>query len=179
MGGKHMSRLAGLVRAGSLVLALGSIASPATAQESGIGLATGAVPEPPTVEDLDGNAVDLSQWVGKKPVLVEFWATWCPLCKALEPRLEEARKQYGDRVEFLIIGVGVSQTPRQIRRHIAEHAPPGRILFDRRGTAARAFAAPTTSYIVILDAQGKVTYTGSGEEQPILEAVARVAQARD
>lgn len=172
-----MRRSVRVACAGWLVAVALAAAPPAGAQESGIGLALGSVPESAAVEDLDGNAVDLAQWVGKKPVLIEFWATWCPICKALEPELEEARRQYGDRVEFLIIGVGVSQTPRSIRRHVEEHAPPGRVLFDRRGAAARAFAAPTTSYIVVLDAQGKVTYTGSGEEQPIVEAVRKVAGA--
>jgi thiol-disulfide isomerase/thioredoxin len=166
-----------LLRPVLVLVAVAAVSSPLAAQESGIGLPTGSAPDAPTVEDLDGNAVDLSQWVGKKPVLVEFWATWCALCKALEPRLEAAHRQFGDRVEFLIIGVGVSQTPRSIRRHIEDHAPPGRMLFDRRGTAARAFAAPTTSYIVLLDAQGKVTYTGSGEDQPLLEAIGKLVGA--
>lgn len=148
----------------------------AAGQDSGIGLAVGTMPEAPVVEDLDGNSIDLAQWIGKKPVLIEFWATWCPVCKALEPHLEEAKQQFGDRVEFLIIGVGVSQTPRQIRRHLEGHSLPGRVLFDRRGTAARAFAAPTTSYIVILDASGTVTYTGAGEDQPIMEAVRKASE---
>ncbi|MGH7501657.1 MAG: TlpA family protein disulfide reductase [Longimicrobiales bacterium] len=166
-----------LVTAAMLTLAVTALRPGlAAGQDSGIGLPLGTAPEAPVIEDLDGNAVDLAQWVGKKPVLIEFWATWCPVCKALEPRLEQAFAQYGDRVEFLIVGVGVSQTPRQIRRHLEDHELPGRFLFDRRGAAARAFAAPTTSYIVVLDASGKVLYTGSGEEQPIGEALRKATQ---
>jgi hypothetical protein len=50
----------------------------------------------------------------------------------------------------------------------------GRVLFDAKGAAVRAFEAPTTSYIAILDRTGKVTYTGTGGDQPLLEAIAKV-----
>ncbi|HUH13155.1 MAG TPA: TlpA disulfide reductase family protein [Longimicrobiales bacterium] len=149
-------------------------ASPGTAQQ--VGLPLGSVPDAVQVEDLEGTAVDLGTIMGKKPVLVEFWATWCPLCGALEPRLHAARDRFGDRVEFGIMAVGVNQTPRRIRRHLEEHPAPGRMLFDARGRASRAFAAPTTSYIVVLDGQGRVVYTGVGEDQDI-EAAVRKALA--
>ena len=147
------------------------VAAPAAAQQ--VGLPLGAVPDAVQVEDLDGKTVDLAALIGRKPVLVEFWATWCPLCQALEPRLEAARARFGDRVEFVIMAVGVNQTPRRIRRHLEEHPAPGRVLFDARGRASRAFAAPTTSYIVVLDGKGRVVYTGVGEDQDIEAAVSR------
>ena len=147
------------------------VAAPAAGQQ--VGLPLGAVPDAVEVEDLEGNTVDLAALIGKKPVLVEFWATWCPLCEALEPRLEAARARFGDRVEFVIMAVGVNQTPRRIRRHLEEHPAPGRVLFDGRGRASRAFAAPTTSYIVVLDGKGRVVYTGVGEDQDIEAAVGR------
>lgn len=146
-------------------------ATAAAAQD--VGLPLGRVPDAVQVEDLDGNAVDLGQYIGKTPVLIEFWATWCPLCEALEPRIAAARAQYGEALEILIIGVGVNQTPRSIRRHVDRHAPPGRILFDARGRATRAFMAPSTSYVVALDAAGRVVYTGVGEDQDIATAAAR------
>jgi thiol-disulfide isomerase/thioredoxin len=117
--------------------------------------------------------VDLAQYVGKKPLLVEFWATWCPLCEALEPKLLAAHGKYGGVVEFLVVAVGVNQTPRSIRRHLEKSPMPGRVLFDAKGAAVRAFKVPTTSFIAVLDASGAVRYTGTGEDQDIDAAIRR------
>ncbi len=154
------------------ILAMAFGAGAASAQD--IGLAIGATPAAVTLEDLDGKAVDLSQYVGKKPVLLEFWATWCPLCKELEPSLHAAKKKHGDALEVLIVAVGVNQTPRSIKRHVEGHAMPGRMLWDGQGKAVRAFEAPSTSYVVVLDAKGKVVYTGSGADQKLEPVLARV-----
>jgi thiol-disulfide isomerase/thioredoxin len=153
------------------------VASATSAAAQDIGLPLGSVPDRVEIEDLDGVAVDLGTHVGLKPVLIEFWATWCPLCQALEPRLHAAAAAYGDDLEILIIAVGVNQSPRTIRRHMTGHEMPGTVLFDGRGRAARAFRAPSTSYIVALDAAGRVVYTGIGADQDIA-AAARAAVGR-
>ncbi|MGH7700803.1 MAG: TlpA family protein disulfide reductase [Gemmatimonadales bacterium] len=136
-----------------------------------IGLPVGSTPAAPTVEDLDGNPVDLGQWIGKKPVLLEFWASWCPQCEELLPRMQAAHARYGERVEFLVIAVAVNQTPRSVKRHLARHPMPFTFLWDATGAAVRAFAAPTTSYVVLLDAGGKVVYTGAGGGQDLERAL--------
>jgi TATA-box binding protein (TBP) (component of TFIID and TFIIIB) len=48
-------------------------------------------------------------------------------------------------------------------------------LWDVNGNAVRAFQAPTTSYVVVLNAEGKVVYTGVGSDQDLDAALARVA----
>jgi thiol-disulfide isomerase/thioredoxin len=154
------------------VLMLAALPVPALAQDIGLGI--GARPAPVTLEDLDGNAVDLSQYMGKKPVLLEFWATWCPLCRALEPQLAAAQKKYGDKLEVIIVAVGVNQSPRKIKRHLARHALPGRVVWDGKGAAVRAFSAPGTSYVVLLDAKGRVIYTGAGSDQKVLPVLAEL-----
>lgn len=152
-------------------------ATPASGQD--IGLPVGATPAAAHVEDLDGNAVDLARWVGKRPVVVEFWATWCPVCEGLFPKLEAAHRRYGDRVTFLVVAVAVNQSPRSIRRHLEGHPMAfATVLWDRGGEAVRAFDAFTTSYVVVLDAAGKVVYTGSGEDQDITSALGSLLSAR-
>src|SRR5690606_20235082 len=95
------------------------IAAHASAQD--IGLPVGATPDAAVVEDLDGNAVDLGRIVGTKPALLEFWATWCPLCEELEPQMRTIAQRYGTDIEVLVIAVGVNQNPRSIRRHLQRH----------------------------------------------------------
>lgn len=162
------------------LLAVGlGIPRPAHAQDEGdMGIALGAKPPAVTIQDLDGHAVDLGQIVGRKPMLLEFWATWCPLCEALLPKLVAAHRRHGDEVEFLAIAVAVNQSPASVQRHLAKHPIPFRFLWDANGNAVRAFQAPSTSYVVVLDASGKVAYTGLGEDQDIEGAVRRALEKR-
>ncbi|MEK7667226.1 MAG: TlpA disulfide reductase family protein [Gemmatimonadota bacterium] len=160
----------------ALALASVALAGSAMAQDAEVGLARGTVVRPVSIEDLDGQPVDLGQVIGRKPVLVEFWASWCTNCAALEPRRRAAYQRHGGRVEFLVVAVGVNQTRNSVRRHLAGHALPGRVLWDGNGAAVRAFQTPATSYVVVLDAQGRVTYTGIGPDQDLEAAIARVAR---
>lgn len=139
-----------------------------------VGLPIGTAAPAAEVEDLDGNTVEITSLIRGRPTLIEFWATWCPLCAALEPRLQAAKKEFGEGVDFIIIGVAVNETPRRIRRHLEDHTPTGPVFFDRRGAAVRAYRAPTTSYVVILDTDGKVAYTGTGSDQPIAETLGKL-----
>ncbi len=148
---------------------------PLRAQEEG--LAVGASAPAVVVHDLDGKPVDIGQYIGKKPVLLEFWATWCERCEALLPRVRAAHAEFGDRVEFLGINVAVNQTPARVKRWVAANKPPFRTLYDDEGTSTRAYAAPTTSYVVVVDRMGKVAYTGTGGTQDI-SAVLRPVAAR-
>jgi thiol-disulfide isomerase/thioredoxin len=159
-----------------LVASLGVPGYAAAQDEGDLGIAIGTKPPAVTVEDLDGRLVDLGQVVGKKPMLLEFWATWCPLCEALLPRLEAAHARYGNQVDFVAIAVAVNQTQSSVKRHLARHPIPFRFLWDRNGNAVRAFQAPSTSFVVVLDASGKVAYTGSGYGQDIDAAVRRVVK---
>ena len=135
-----------------------------------IGIPVGETPPAVTLESINGDSVALSQWIGKKPVIVEFWATWCPICAELLPRMEAAQRKFGDRAEFLVVAVAVNQSKNSVRRHLERHPMPFTFLWDGNGSAVRAFQAPSTSYVAVLDAKGRVVYTGVGADQDI-EAV--------
>ena len=166
-----------------IILVIGAVAattSAAFAQDFEgeiIGLPLGARPAPVVIEDLDGQDNDLGQLVGSRVTLLEFWATWCENCRALQPELDSAFAEFGDRVTFVAVAVAVSQSKRSIRRHLERHPVPYAVRWDTRGRATRAFKAPTTSYIVILDASGIVTYTGVGPSQDIRGALRRLVES--
>ena len=156
----------------SILLLLG-LAGPARAQDEGIAL--GARAPAVVVNDIDGKPVNLADYIGKKPILLEFWATWCTVCEELLPKVKAAHAAYGEKVIFLGVNVTVNQTPERVRRWIASNNPPYRTLYDDKGVSTRAYEAPVTSYIVIIDSAGKVAYTGTGADQDLSGALARVA----
>ena len=105
-----------------LLLGVGRLA----AQESGIPV--GSKAPAVKVNDLDGKPVDLAQYIGKQPVLLEFWATWCELCEELLPRVRAAHAAYGSKVEFIGVNVTVNQTPERVRRYVDTHQKVGNVV---------------------------------------------------
>jgi len=148
------------------------LAGSVRAQDEGIAL--GARAPAVVVNDIDGKPVNLADYIGKKPILLEFWATWCTVCEELLPKVKAAHAAYGEKVIFLGVNVTVNQTPERVRRWIASNNPPYRTLYDDKGVSTRAYEAPVTSYIVIIDSAGKVAYTGTGADQDLSGALARV-----
>jgi len=166
-----MNRLSA-VRAWTLGLGLAAsfaLGTAARAQESGIEV--GATAPAAAVETLDGKAVNLSQYIGKTPVLMEFWATWCGNCKELEPALKAAHQKYGTQVKFVGVAVSVNQSPERVKLFVQKHGIPGDQVFDRKGEATGAYDVPATSYVVVLDKAGKVVYTGLGGQQDLDAAI--------
>jgi thiol-disulfide isomerase/thioredoxin len=136
-----------------------------------IGLPIGTKAPAALVETLDGKPFDLGQYIGKTPVLIEFWATWCPNCKQLEPAMSEAAKKYAGRIKFVGVAVSVNQSSERVKLYAEKHALPMEVYFDRKGNAADAYDAAATSYIVVIDKAGNVVYTGLGGTQNIDAAV--------
>ncbi len=159
----------------SLIAVLAAVtleSTPAMAQD--LGIEVGAQAPTVTVQSLDGKQVDLGRYIGKSPMLIEFWATWCPNCRELMPTLLDAEKKYGKRVKFVAIAVAINQSPERVRRWVAANPLPHDTYYDVEGKAAGAFDAPATSYVVVIDKTGRVVYTGLGGKQD-LEAAVRKA----
>lgn len=156
----------------TLLLAVAALVQPGRAQESGIPVGTKAPAA--RIETLDGQSADLAQFIGKGPVMIEFWATWCENCKELEPSVLAIQKKYAGKVQFVGVAVSVNQSPELVRRYVAKHGLAGTQLYDRKGTAIDAYDVPATSFVVVIDKGGKVVYTGLGGNQD-LEAAIRKA----
>jgi thiol-disulfide isomerase/thioredoxin len=153
------------------LLAVSALLSPLGAQS--VGLPIGTVAPAALVQTLDGKSVDLKQYIGKTPVVFEFWATWCPNCHELEPTMLALKKKYGDRVKLVGVAVSVNQSPARVKAYAEKHKLPLVVLWDHDGNATDVYSAPATSYVVVVDKAGKVVYTGLGGKQDLDAAVAK------
>lgn len=152
-----------------VALMLASVPLSARAQDSGIMLGTEAPPA--EVTTLDGKPANLKAHIGKGPVVMEFWATWCPVCKELEPAMNALGSKYAGKVTFVSVSVSVNQSPALVQRYVTNHKMGGIQYYDTKGDATGVYDVPATSYVVVIDKAGKVVYTGVGGDQgPKIEA---------
>ena len=154
-----------------LLLSLLAI-SPIYAQDDGA--AVGAKAPIVMVKDLAGKPVRVGHVPGKRAAVIEFWATWCELCKELLPRVRLAQERFGDRVDFYGVNVTVNESKARVQRYVAQQKPPWVTVYDERGVAVRAFKAPATSYVVIVDREGIIRYVGSGGTQDLAAELAKI-----
>lgn len=173
----HPVRLAASLGVALALLVGLPFAGLAQSGEGSVSLPVGTPAPAASLEDLEGNGVELADYTAGGPALIEFWATWCEQCEALQPELDDVKARYGDRLRIVAVAVGVAQTPRRIQRHLEEHDPGYPFLFDARGAAVRAYNASTTSIVVLLDGEGRVAYTGVGPSQDLMGAVERLLES--
>lgn len=173
--GRPLPRGWGRLLVAALVAVAPLAAHAAALSGQGVGLPLGTQAPAAELEDLEGNAVQILDLLpAGRPALVEFWATWCENCQALQPQMDRIQAEYGDRVQVLAVAVAVSQSVRRVKRHLERHDPGYPYLWDAQGAAVRAYKAPTTSVVVMLDADGKVVYTGSGGGQDLVGEVEKL-----
>ncbi|MDT8368582.1 MAG: TlpA disulfide reductase family protein [Longimicrobiales bacterium] len=141
----------------------------------GLGLPIGTQLPEFTLHTLDGKEVAIGEVVPPgKPALVEIWASWCEICEALQPQLDEIAGTWGDEVNVVAIAVSVAQSERRVRRHVEDAGHPYTYLWDGDGAGVRALNAATTGIVMIFDADGRVVYAGSGRNQDLVGEIRKV-----
>lgn len=159
----------GWMIAGTLLAALAAHEG----QAQDLGIAVGTKAPAALVETLSGAPADLAKYVGQKPLLLEFWATWCSNCKELEPQMLAVQRKYAGKLNIVAVAVSYNQSPERVKLYAAKHGYGYDVLYDRHGAATDAYSVPATSYVVVVDAKGTVVYTGQGGDQNLDAAVHR------
>ena len=116
-----------------------------------------------TVYDIDVNEVKLSDYFGK-PIVVNFWASWCGPCKMEMPDFNEKYQQLGEEVQFLMVNMtdGSSETVESASSFIAGQGYVFPVLYDTASSAAYTYGVyslPTTYFI---DADGYAVAQATG-----------------
>ncbi len=116
-----------------------------------------------TVYDEEGNGVQLSDYFGK-PIVLNFWASWCGPCKNEMPDFNAKYLELGNKVQFLMVNMtdGDRETVEIASNFIAQKGYTFPVFFDTRYDAAltyNVYSLPTTFFI---DQNGQVVAYASG-----------------
>lgn len=135
-----------------------------------------------TAYDVAGEPVNLSDFRGK-PVVVNFFASWCGPCRLEMPYFEECYKQYGDQVQFLMVnlcGLG-NDTKAAAEKMIEEGGYTFPVVYDTDGDAALTYVIRSMPTTIFVSAEGELKgrHTGMISEETLFKTVeAMAAQAQ-
>lgn len=110
-----------------------------------------------TVLDNSGNEVKLSDYFGK-PIVVNFWATWCGPCKSELPAFDSAYKKYKDNVEFMMVNLtdGTSETVDGVKAFVSENGYSFPVYYDTQSEAAYTYGISSVPMSVFIDKDGNI-----------------------
>ncbi|MGI6608465.1 MAG: TlpA family protein disulfide reductase [Erysipelotrichaceae bacterium] len=115
------------------------------------------------VYDALGNEVHLSDFIGK-PVVLNFWASWCPPCQMEMPEFQQMYLESGDDIQFLMINItdGSKETQKKATDFINENEYTFPVLFDLKSNAAAVYGIQSLPTTLFIDAEGNFIAYATG-----------------
>ena len=120
-----------------------------------------------TAKTLDGETFT-NDSVRGKVVLLQFWATWCPLCKNEEPIVDQLNKEFADS-GLIVLAVNVGESKKKVKKYLADSQRACRIVLTDDTNLAAMYQATAYPIYVVIDRDGFIvgTQRGAAGEQPL------------
>ncbi len=115
------------------------------------------------LENIEGEYVELEQFIGKGPILLSFWATWCKPCKEELKEYNKLYKEFSDSgLTVLAVSIDNEKSMSKVKPYIKTNGYDFTVLLDPNSEVARMYYARMVPYSLIIDKTGKVIYTHLG-----------------
>ena len=123
-----------------------------------------------TMLDMDGNEVTLAEFFGK-PIILNFWASWCGPCKMEMPEIQDFYEKYGENIHFLAVSVDDSMDTAKTFIETEGYTFP--VYFDTSSMGAYTYGASSIPLTFFIDAEGNLTayYMGAMSEDILQQGV--------
>jgi len=109
--------------------------------------------------DLNGTPIDLSQSIGTKPVLLIFWASWCPSCRAEVPKINQLAEKYRSRgMDFVAVNVGYNDSVERAQAFARKSKMQYPAYFDGSGKVTEQYKLIGVPTIIVADKHGVVRF---------------------
>lgn len=141
----------------------GNIGVVSHGQQASVNNALGGTNSAPGIvlDKLGGGTINLSDYRGKKPVVVDFWASWCPNCRRDMPNLNRFYEKYKDQAE--VVGINLQEDSNTVASFIASRGISFPIALDPSGSASQAFGIQYTNTHVLINKNGDVVRSIPGD----------------
>ena len=143
---------------------------------SGVFLAAALVACTPAADDVGDPAPRFSartmdgerytnQSLAGHPVLIQFWATWCPRCRGDQPAVDAIARDYADK-GLVVLAVDVGESKRTVRSYLSRSPRRCKIVLNEDTNLAAVFGAKVVPMYVLIGEDGKIagTQMGAGGE---------------
>ncbi|WP_078427010.1 TlpA family protein disulfide reductase [Alkalihalobacterium alkalinitrilicum] len=129
------------------------------------------------LNDFNGQVSELEKYRGA-PVLLNFWASWCPPCRVEMPHLISAYEQFSDHIHFVGINMAHQDRHDAALEFISTYDVPYENLIDEHGQVARQYQVTAFPTTVLLDGEGVIVYrrVGGMTEREIISVMNRVLE---
>jgi peroxiredoxin len=111
---------------------------------------------------LDGQRVALRDLRGKV-VLLNFWATWCPPCKAEMPDLQALYEEHGDARDFVVVAVNFQEDLAPVEAFMRERGLTFPVWLDAQGAAGAKLGVRGLPVSFIVDREGRIRDAWNGQ----------------
>ncbi|MEX2123456.1 MAG: TlpA disulfide reductase family protein [Woeseia sp.] len=112
------------------------------------------------LEFIDGSVGSLSEWLGKKPIYLKVWATWCSTCRDEMPHFQASYEKYHDDVAVFAVNAGFNDTVPDVLAFNEQYGLTMPSVIDATGAIGQAFNLTATPYHILIDSQGVVVHLG-------------------
>lgn len=115
-----------------------------------------------TLNNVDGQVVNLSDFHGR-PVLINFWATWCPPCRAEMPDFQAIHRELGDKVAIIAVNATAQDEVANVQPFMDEFGITFPVLLDTTGQVMSNYNVRGLPTTIFVDSDGVVqeVFTGA------------------